>query len=424
MREHYGDGYEAQPPAMRLSRAIKRLKMDRDRKTVAPLLLFNCEDPVTTHRHQRYSAALDFAGRQVAALVERAPDFFPIYTAGGKWAHAGERWTDWTGGFLTGMMWEFFEHTGQARWRELAERYSRLLEPRQHDRDVHDLGFIFLNSYRPWFELTGDGRLQDVLVQAGRTLAMRFMERGQYLRSFVGPESLFIDIMMNVPLIFYAARVTGDAELERIGVAHCRTTRDRLVRPDGSTAHEGRFNPETGEFLGESTHQGLGAKSAWARGLAWSMYGFSQVYALSGRDEFLAVAECNADYWLAHLPTDHVPYWDFHADLQRPLPWGPQKDSSAGAIAASALLDLELQTGDDDRAVIYRTTAEAVLDALTGPEYLAINTPGWEGILKHGVYHTAKNLGVDESVMWGDFFLVEALTKALGERRRQPVAER
>ncbi|HEY5313748.1 MAG TPA: glycoside hydrolase family 88 protein [Pirellulales bacterium] len=373
-----------------------------------------------TLRHQQYSAALDFAGRQVAAQVERAPDFFPIYTVGGKWAHAGERWTDWTGGFLTGQMWKLFEHTGQPRWRELAEHYSRLLEPRQHDRDVHDLGFIFLNSYRPWFELSGDGRLQDVLVQAGRTLAMRFRERGQYLRSFVGPESLFIDIMMNVPLIFYAARVRGDAELERIGVAHCRTTRDRLVRPDGSTAHEGRFDPETGAFLGESTHQGLGPKSAWARGLAWSMYGFSQVYALSGRDEFLAVAECNADYWLAHLPRDHVPYWDFHADLKQPLPWGPQKDSSAGAIAASALLDLELQTHDDDRAAIYRTTAEAMLDALTGPDYLAIDTPGWEGVLKHGVYHTAKNLGIDESVMWGDYFLVEALTKALGQRRRRP----
>ncbi|HEX4149771.1 MAG TPA: glucuronyl hydrolase, partial [Pirellulales bacterium] len=249
--------------------------------------------------------------------------------------------------------------------------------------------------------------------------ARRFVEPGQYLHSFIGRDSLFIDIMMNVPLVFYAAQATGDAELQRIGLAHCRTTRDRLVRPDGSTAHEGRFNLETGEFLGEATHQGLGPHSAWARGLAWSMYGFSQVYALSGREEFLAVAERNADYWLTHLPPDGVPFWDFHADLQQPLPWGPQKDSSAAAIAASALLDLELQTKDDDRAMIYRTAAEAMLDALTGPEYLA-KTPGWEGILKHGVYHTAKNLGVDESVMWGEFYLVEALAKALGERRREP----
>jgi unsaturated chondroitin disaccharide hydrolase len=148
------------------------------------------------------------------------------------------------------------------------------------------------------------------------------------------------------------------------------------------------------------------------------MYGFSQVYALTGLDEFLAVAERNADYWLTHLPKDHVPYWDFDADLSQPLPWGPQKDSSAGAIAASALLDLELQTKIEGRAVAYRMTAEAMLDALTEPEYLAIDTPGWEGILKHGVYHTAKNLGVDESVMWGEYFYVEALEKALGELNR------
>ena len=96
-----------------------------------------------------------------------------------------------------------------------------------------------------------------------------------------------------------------------------------------------------------------------------------------------------------------------------PLPWGPQKDTSAGAIAASGLLDLERQTAALDRAVAYRQTALAMLDALVDPEYLAIDTPGWEGILKHGVYHTAKNLGVDESVMWGDYFFVEALMKVV-----------
>jgi unsaturated chondroitin disaccharide hydrolase len=110
-----------------------------------------------------------------------------------------------------------------------------------------------------------------------------------------------------------------------------------------------------------------------------------------------------------------VPFWDFHADTSQPPPWGSQKDTSAGAIAASALLDLERQTASDDRARVYRDTAIAMLDALTKPEYLANETPGWEGILKHGAYHTAKNLGVDESVMWGEFFFVEALTKAVTE---------
>jgi unsaturated chondroitin disaccharide hydrolase len=366
---------------------------------------------MTDFHRAKYESALDFAERQVAATIERTPNYFPIYTERGRWYHSGELWTDWTGGFFAGLMWQFVRRGNSPVWRERAEHYSRLLEHRQHDRNVHDLGFIFLNTYRPWHALSGDERLREVLIQAGRTLARRFREKGQYLASFIGPQSLFIDIMMNVPIIFYAARETGDAELSRIAAAHCRTTRDTLVRPDGSTAHEGTFDPETGKFLHQSTHQGLRADSNWARGLAWSMYGYSQVYELTGDPEWLAVAERNADFWLTHLPKDHVPYWDFSADLTASLPRGPQKDSSAAAIAASGLLDLERQTRSLDRAVEYRQTALAMLDALITPDYLADQTPGWEGIVKHGVYHTAKNLGVDESVMWGDFFFVEALTK-------------
>ncbi len=369
--------------------------------------------PMSDERLATYNQALDFAQKQVERLIEKHPDFFPIYTVQGKWFHEGQLWTDWTGGFLAGMMWQFFRRTRDAAWRHRAERYSRLLEHRKTDRDVHDLGFIFLNSYLPWYEETKDPALLDVLIQAGRTLALRFMEKGQYLRSFLAPNSLFIDIMMNVPIIFYAAKMTGDAELERIALAHCRTTRDRLVRADGSTAHEGLFDLQTGEFLGQSTQQGLRADSCWARGLAWSLYGFSKVYALTGREEFLEVAERNARYWLTHLPEDKIPYWDFDADLTQPLPWGPQKESSAAAIAASGLLDLAQQTASSDCGIAYHNLALVMLDALCDPAYLAIDTPGWEGVLKHGVYHTRKNLGVDESVMWGDFFFVEALTKVV-----------
>jgi unsaturated chondroitin disaccharide hydrolase len=372
-----------------------------------------------TDRNQRYQAALEFAERQVGALVEKHPDFFPIYTVGGKWHHGGELWTDWTGGFLAGMMWQFHLRTDSPEWRERAEHYSKLLEHRQHDRNVHDLGFIFLSTYLPWYQLTGDEHLHQVLVQAGRTLAIRFQEKGQYLRSFVAEDSLFIDIMMNVPIIFYAARETGDLELTRVARAHCRITRDNLVRRDGSTAHEGIFDLKTGRLLQQTTHQGLRGDSAWARGLAWSLYGYSKCYGVTGDVEWLEVAERNARYWIDHLPADGVPFWDFHADLKQPPPWGAQKESSAGAIAASGLLDLARQTKSPERAKQYEETALAMLDALTSPEYLASETPGWEGILKHGVYHTAKNLGVDESVMWGEFFFVEALTKVVLDRRTQ-----
>jgi unsaturated chondroitin disaccharide hydrolase len=364
-------------------------------------------------RLERYHQALDFAEQQVERLITAHPDYFPIYTKEGRWFHEGEQWTDWTGGFLAGMMWQFFRRSNRPEWRERAERYSKLLEHRQHDRNVHDLGFIFMNTYLPWFEWSGDRRLQAVLVLAGRTLAMRFREPGGYLCSFIGPQSLFIDIMMNVPIIFYAANVTDDEHLRNVAVQHCRTTRDTIVRDDGSTAHEGLFDLETGRFLGESTHQGLRADSVWARGLAWSLYGYSKVYGLSKMDEFLEVSQRNAAYWIEHLPEDRVPYWDFKADLSQPPPLGAQKESSAGAIAASGLFDLARQTASPQLADRYRTTAFAMLDALVDPKYLAIDTPGWEGILKHGVYHTGKNLGVDESVMWGEFFFVEALTKVV-----------
>jgi unsaturated chondroitin disaccharide hydrolase len=365
----------------------------------------------TAQQLAAYNGALDFAERQVRSLIDTNPDFFPMYTVGGKWRHAGEKWTQWTDGFLGGMMWQFYLRKKDAWWRDKAEHYSRLLEHRQHDRDVHDLGFIFLSTYLPWYELTGDGQLHDVLIQAGRTLAMRFKEQGQYLRSFVSDDSLFIDIMMNVPIIFYAVVETGDRELARIATAHCLTTRDRIVRPDGSTAHEGIFDLQTGQFLREDTHQGLAPHSAWARGLAWSIYGYSKCYALTGNAEFLDVAERNAEYWCDHLPADGVPYWDFLADTSQPPPWGAQKESSAGAIAASGLLDLARQSRDAAGRRKYEETALKMLDALVQPEYLANQTPGWEGILKHGVYHTKKNLGVDESVMWGEYFFVEALTK-------------
>lgn len=379
---------------------------------------------VTAQELDRFEKALLFAEKQVGNLVEKHPDFFPIYTVNGRWYHEGELWTDWTGGFLAGMMWQFYRRTKSTRWWDLATHYSRLLEHRKFDRNVHDLGFIFLNTYLPWYELTGDRSLLDVLITAGRTLALRYQPKGRYLCSFIGPHSLFIDIMMNVPIVIFAAMQTGDDRLLEVALNHCRTTRDYLVRPDGSTAHEGIFDTETGQFLGQSTHQGLSAESCWARGLAWSMYGFSKVYGLTKNPEFLEVAERNAEYWISHLPEDKIPYWDFHADLTQPPPWGRQKESSAAAIAASGFWDLAQQTQSPERSLVYRNTALVMMTALCDPEYLAIETPGWEGILKHGVYHTRKNLGVDESVMWGDYFFVEGLTKVVLDTaaKNQPVA--
>ncbi len=386
--------------------------------------------------------AWQFSQEQVRELIQRHPGYYPMYTVNGRWGAEGELWTRWCDGFLPGMMW-LFALAGEGGWGEEAKRYTRPLEERKHDTTVHDLGFIFLSSYARWYELCREPSLMDDVAVAAMALRQRFQKAGGYIASFVGPHSLFIDIMMNVPILFVAAHwlrkrdalpqdpmvekwgyeTPGQAaeDLWHVGWQHCVTSQKYLVRQDGSTVHEAVFNPTTGQFVRESTHQGASAESCWSRGQAWALYGFARCFRLTGARELLDTAVRCADYFLNHLPEDNVPPWDFslvgQADAQR--------DSSAAAIAASGLWTLAdvLETWADtdagesdrqerrDRAERYRTASAAITQALSSPHFLAVDEPEWEGILKHGVYHLPKGLGVDESVIWGDHYFVESLYK-------------
>ena len=363
-----------------------------------------------------FEESLRFAQIQVRNLITKHPDFYPMYTDKGRWKHDKPAWTHWCDGFLPGMMWIFHRHLGIAGsesewWREQAIRYTTPLEHRKFDRDVHDLGFIFNSTYYRWYQLTKDPALNEVLVQAGQTLATRFREKGQYLRSFLAEESLFIDIMMNVGVIFYAARETGDRMLRDIALRHALTTRRVLVRGDGSTSHEGIFDIETGEFLKQTTQQGYRGDSCWSRGLAWSLYGFSTCYEYSRDPRFLETSEACADYYISHSPSDGIAPWDYQAPAEsRKL-----LDTSAAAIAAAGLLRLCRLIPDPIKGHFYWTTANRILRSLC-EKHLGSQTPGWEGILKGGVYHIHKDLGVDESVMWGEYFFVEALESAVRQR--------
>jgi unsaturated chondroitin disaccharide hydrolase len=350
--------------------------------------------------------AFEFAASQVRKLATAHPDYFPMYTSDGKWKHEGESWTNWCEGFLGGQMWLLYQYTGDPWWREKAEHYSRLIEHRKTDRNVHDLGFLFWSTWKRWYDLTDDPAIRDVVIEAGRTMGLRFKKNGQYLRSFMADDSLFIDIMMNVGIVFYAAQETNDKDLWRVANQHCLTTRRTLVRGDGSTAHEGIFDLATGEFLHQSTHQGWRNDSSWARGQAWALYGFGTAYAFTRDARFLQTAEACANYYIEQTPEHGVPPNDW-VEPDPPLPY----ESSAAAIAASGMLNLSQLSTDPARARLYRDYALNILDTLTEPQFLAIETPGWEGILKHGMYHQRKGLGVDESVMWGEYFFLEALSK-------------
>ena len=354
--------------------------------------------------------ALDFAAQQVKHLVDKHPGVYPEFTVDGKWSDNKNPWTSWCEGFLPGQMWILHQYTGDSWWRKQAEHYSRQLEPRKSDRSVHDLGFVFWSTYKRWFDITGDENLNTVLVEAGKTMSLRFNEKGKFLRSFLAEDSLFIDIMMNVGIIFYAAQQTENKGWWEIANQHCLTTRKYLVRGDGSTSHEGIFDLKSGEFLGQTTQQGWRNDSSWARGTAWALYGFGTVYDFTKDARFLQTARQVADYYIENTPEHGVP----SNDWEEKNPSYPY-ESSAAAIAASGLLNLAKLVGEPAAALAYRQYAYNILNTLVSPEFLANETPGYEGILKHGIYHLNKGMGVDESVMWGEYFFLEALSKVIND---------
>ncbi len=185
------------------------------------------------------------------------------------------------------------------------------------------------------------------------------------------------------------------------------------MRGDGSTAHEGLFDLESGEFLRQTTHQGYRGDSAWSRGLAWSLYGFSTSFEYTRDPRFLWTAQQNADFYLRWTPADGVAPWDYNA----PADSRKQVDTSAAAIAAAGLFRLCRLVPDPAKGHLYYSTAIRILRSLC-EKYTAIDDPSWEGVLKAGVYHIHKGLGVNESVMWGEYFFIEALEHAMRSQER------
>lgn len=232
----------------------------------------------------------------------------------------------------------------------------------------------------------------------------RLQGAGGYLSTWVDPGSTFIDVMMNVGIIFRAAQYSDDPELREIALTHCRTSRRHLMRGDGSTLHEGWFDVKTGEFLRGATHQGWRADSTWARGQAWAIYGFTTAYRHTAEADMLDAARRAADYHISHTPEHGVPANDW----MDPAPVDPF-ESSAAAIAAAGMLHLADALGQDDDAKHYRDYGLRILQTLRSTEFIAADTEGWQGILRHATYHYRNGLGINESVMWCEHYFVEAL---------------
>lgn len=324
---------------------------------------------------------------------------------------------DWTSGFFPGALWYLFEATGDAKWRAAAERFTTLIEPEQHNKRTHDVGFILCSSFGHGLRLTGNPSYRPVLLNGARSLITRYNPVVGSLQSWDKRNGwdfpVIIDNMMNLELLMWASREDPAAPFRDIAVRHADTTIKNHFRPDGSSVHVVDYDPATGRVKTRVTHQGTADDSAWARGQAWGLYGFTMMYRETRDPRYLAQAQQIAAFLIHHprLPADKVPYWDFDAPG---IPDAP-RDVSAAAIMCSALLELStFVTGD--AATGYSTFAEQLLRTLASPAYLA--EPGTNSgfLLKHATGNHPKNSEIDVPIIYADYYFVEALMRARGRK--------
>ena len=358
---------------------------------------------------------LTFAGNQLLATVDdlSSTTTFPRSTnASGDWTTKSA--SDWTSGFFPGLLWQMYLHTGTPAFRTAAEAWSGSLASQATRTDTHDVGFMVGIPASLAFEATGTASYENTLLTAAASLASRYDADVGAIRSwdFGGwTFPVIVDNMMNLELLRQGADATPSSSTattwRSITANHSARTAADHVRSDGSTFHLVDYNDVTGEIEGKQTHAGAADDSTWARGQAWALYGFTMMYREASSASDLAAAREVADYFIDNLPADNVPYWDFDA----PGIPSAAKDSSAAAIAASGLLELaDLTSGSD--AATYFAAACDILDALMSSTYLSNGTNS-AGILLHGTGNHPAGTEIDVSLIYADFYFVEALIRYL-----------
>ena len=316
----------------------------------------------------------------------------------------------WLAGFWTGVLWLVYAATGDESVRAHAEALLPSFEQRLTKRIhlTHDLGFLFMLSARAQWQLTGDERARQLALQAAGELLKRYHRQGRYIQAWgqigdpVERSRAIIDTMMNLPLLFWAARQTDDPAYDRAAREHAETSLRYLLRADGASYHTFFFDQESGQPVGPRTHQGYADDSLWARGQAWAIYGYALAAEWSGEVRFWDAARRAARRFMAELPASGVPTWDLR--LPDDAPHYP--DSSAGAIAAGGMLRIARLDGrgQDDEL---RHAALGLVEALV--KHCLETRPEAQGLLCHGTYHAQKAMGVDAYFICGDYFFLETL---------------
>jgi unsaturated chondroitin disaccharide hydrolase len=354
------------------------------------------------------------AGKAVASLPADSSRI-PRSIANGKkdWRLVGYR--DWTCGFWPGILWYAYEYTQNKQWMQDAQRYSRSLWPLVDSSAIdHDLGFQVITSIGNGYRLTQDTLYRVVLLRAADTLSKLFNPKvGTILswpREVPGVDwplrhNTIMDNMINLELLFWAAKNGGSKKLYDIAVKHAETTMQNHFRPDYTSYHVVVYDTATGKKLKGITHQGYSDSSMWGRGQSWAIYGFTMVYRETKDQRFLDFAQKVTDVYLKKLPADGIPFWDFNAPE---IPNAP-KDASAAAVTASALLELSTFVPDKAKATAYRQKAEQMLQSLSTEKYQSRNINN--AFLLHSTGHKPNGGEVDASIIYADYYYMEALLR-------------
>lgn len=343
-------------------------------------------------------------------LAKQLPaDRFPVtyYAKSNKWVTSGSE--PWVGGFYPGTLLYLFEATRDSVLYREAMAKMKVLEKEKFNTTTHDLGFMMYNSFGNAARIAPDPAYKEIIVTSAKSLASRFNEKAGCIKSWdTGPSQcmVIIDNMVNLELLFAATRLTGDSSFYRIAVTHANTTMEHHFRPDYSSYHLVIYDPQTGAVQKKQTVQGAADESAWARGQAWGLYGYTVMYRETKDEKYLRQATHIATYMLKHLPADNVFFWDFQA----PGIPSAARDASATAITSSALLELA-EYVKRKQGKKYLRTAKKMVQALSSPDYFAGTTESGGFIIKHGVGNHPKNADIDVPLIYTDYYYVEALMR-------------
>lgn len=331
-----------------------------------------------------------------------------------SWKLVPVRINEWTVGFWPGILWYNYEFTGNGDDACAAEYYTGLLEPlTKLPAYDHDLGFQIFCSYGNGYRLTQNPEYKQVVLAAADTLATLYNPTVGTILSWPReveprnwPHNTIMDNMINLEMLYWAARNGGSSELYDIATRHAEVTMKYNFREDGGNYHVAVYDTINGNFIKGVTHQGYADSSMWARGQAWAIYGYTVVYRETRDKRFLRFAEKVTDLYLSRLPHGkHVPYWDFDAPS---IPDEP-KDASAAAIVASALLELSQLEDNAAKGRHYRDMAVKMLDELSGPEFQSRESK--PSFLMHSTGHRPAGSEIDVSINYADYYYIEALTR-------------